>query len=121
MYDINEKTKYMECIKCFSTYEINDYFMGCPSCLNKGEPSSISFKYQDFKIEQNKVGLNRYLNMLPLRDFPTIGEGNTPTIQLKNLCSELGLKHLWIKNEGQNPTGSHKDRMSPFIMPNQLE
>ncbi|MEK5038373.1 pyridoxal-phosphate dependent enzyme [Sporosarcina sp. FSL K6-3457] len=54
--------------------------------------------------------------MLPYKDFPTIGEGNTPMIQVKNLCEELGLKNLWIKNEGQNPTGSHKDRMSPLII-----
>lgn len=28
----------------------------------------------------------------------------------------MGISHLWIKNEGQNPTGSHKDRMSPLIV-----
>jgi threonine synthase len=116
LYKLNERIITMSCIKCSINYEIIDYFMGCPSCFNKGEPSSVSFKYRDFMIEQNEVGLKRYANMLPFRDFPTIGEGNTPTVQMKNLCKELGLKDLWIKNEGQNPTGSHKDRMSPLII-----
>jgi threonine synthase len=32
------------------------------------------------------------------------------------MAQALGIDALWLKNEGQNPTGSHKDRMSPFVV-----
>ncbi|WP_282155985.1 pyridoxal-phosphate dependent enzyme [Cytobacillus gottheilii] len=58
----------------------------------------------------------RYADRLPYKTFPTLGEGETPIINLKGLDEELGISELWIKDEGQNPTGSHKDRMSPLIV-----
>ncbi|MEK3822144.1 pyridoxal-phosphate dependent enzyme [Cytobacillus sp. FSL W8-0315] len=58
----------------------------------------------------------RYAERLPYKSFPTLGEGETPIINIKGLGSELGIPELWLKNEGQNPTGSHKDRMSPLIV-----
>lgn len=116
MYKLNEKINYMECIKCSTTFQVEDFYKGCPTCLKKGEPSCVSFNYQDFIIEQANVGMKRYSNMLPFKEFPTIGEGRTPNVKLKTLSKELGLKNLWIKNEGQNPTGSHKDRLSPLVI-----
>jgi len=61
-------------------------------------------------------GMQRYGNLLPYRDFPTLGEGNTPVIRLHKLAQYAGVKEVYVKNEFQNPTGSHKDRMSPLII-----
>jgi threonine synthase len=116
LYNLNENIKYMECIKCSTAFTVNDYFKGCPNCLKQGEPSSISFSYKSVHIKREEIRLNRYTEMLPFINFPTIGEGGTPNIRINKLGEELGLKDLWIKNEGQNPTGSHKDRMSPFVI-----
>nr|WP_285846012.1 pyridoxal-phosphate dependent enzyme [Metabacillus idriensis] len=58
----------------------------------------------------------RYADRLPYRLFPTLGEGGTSVNNIKGLENELGIPELWIKNEGQNPTGSHKDRMSALIV-----
>ena len=58
------------------------------------------------------VGVWRYSSTLPIskRIQPvTMDEGNTPLIRTKNLAPEQGLR-LFVKNEGQNPTGSFKDR-----------
>jgi threonine synthase len=49
---------------------------------------------------------------LPYRRSMSLGEGNTPLIELPQLARELGVSRLSAKNEGMNPTGSHKDRMS---------
>ena len=42
----------------------------------------------------------------------TMGEGQTPLIRSTQLGPELGLKNLWFKYEGGNPTGSYKDRFA---------
>ena len=55
----------------------------------------------------------RYRELLarPGEQFPlTLGEGNTPLIHARNLGSKLGLRQLYLKFEGLNPTGSFKDR-----------
>ncbi|MBI3998932.1 MAG: pyridoxal-phosphate dependent enzyme [Armatimonadetes bacterium] len=41
----------------------------------------------------------------------TLGEGDTPLTPLRRLGSEIGLPHLWLKDESQNPTWSFKDRL----------
>jgi threonine synthase len=40
----------------------------------------------------------------------SLGEGWTPLLKLKNLGLDLGLINLFLKDEGQNPTGTFKSR-----------
>ena len=40
----------------------------------------------------------------------TLGEGGTPLQEYPALAQELGVRRLWIKDEGINPTGSFKAR-----------
>jgi len=40
----------------------------------------------------------------------SLGEGGTPLVRTKRLASSVGLDKLYAKNDGQNPTGSFKDR-----------
>lgn len=58
--------------------------------------------------------IDRYRDRLPVReDTPVVslGEGDTPLIQLGNLPRRLGVDiELYVKFEGLNPTGSFKDR-----------
>ncbi len=39
-----------------------------------------------------------------------LSEGSTPLIRSRNIGRALGLRHLYFKYEGLNPTGSFKDR-----------
>jgi threonine synthase len=39
-----------------------------------------------------------------------LNEGSTPLVPSRNIGRALGLKHLYFKYEGLNPTGSFKDR-----------
>jgi threonine synthase len=48
----------------------------------------------------------------PEADAVTLGEGNTPLIRSQRIGPALGLKNLWFKFEGANPTGSYKDRFA---------
>jgi threonine synthase len=57
--------------------------------------------------------VERYRSFLPVdASTPdlTLGEGFTPLVRLGRLGHELGLTNLYAKVEGQNPTGSFKDR-----------
>jgi len=52
----------------------------------------------------------RYEEVLPDGTPVTLGEGMTPLIHARRLGERLGLRHLYIKDEGLNPTGSFKAR-----------
>lgn len=55
----------------------------------------------------------RYRELLPLpagSEPVTLGEGMTPLLPCPRLGAQLGLKHLWVKDESQLPTGSFKSR-----------
>ena len=42
----------------------------------------------------------------------TLGEGRTPLVRAERIGAALGLRELWLKLEGGNPTGSYKDRFA---------
>ncbi len=57
--------------------------------------------------------VERYRRFLPVTDATprlTLGEGFTPLVRAERLGAALGLANLYLKVEGQNPTGSFKDR-----------
>jgi len=57
--------------------------------------------------------VDRYRAFLPVTDATpviSLGEGLTPLVHLRRLGARLGLANLHAKIEGQNPTGSFKDR-----------
>ncbi len=61
----------------------------------------------------------RYRELLPIHDDANIvsmGEGGTPLIHSENLGAMLGLKHLYLKDERQGPTGSFKDRQAALAV-----
>jgi threonine synthase len=58
--------------------------------------------------------IDRYKDRLPVGDEKhviSLGEGNTPLIELKNIPAVIGKDvTIYVKFEGLNPTGSFKDR-----------
>jgi threonine synthase len=64
-------------------------------------------------IATRPPNLWRYRELLPLpldADPVTLGEGMTPLLKCDRLGGQLGLQHLWVKDESQLPTGSFKSR-----------
>lgn len=64
-------------------------------------------------LARREPSLWRYREVLPLddeRNKLTLGEGMTPLSKAERLGAQLGLPHLFIKDEGVNPTGSFKAR-----------
>lgn len=55
----------------------------------------------------------RYAEIMPVRDganVVSLGEGFTPLLRAPRLGKSIGCSHLFIKDEGLNPTGSFKAR-----------
>jgi threonine synthase len=105
----------LRCIECGEKYPPEKMAFICEKCggllevyidIDKVEADKKTF-------EARKIGVWRYREFLPVdRDVNiiTLEEGGTPLYRAENLQEELGLKELYIKNEGANPTGSFKDR-----------
>jgi len=58
-------------------------------------------------------GMYRFRELTPLDEAEvplSLGEGGTPVLPLPRLAHHFGLRHVWAKDEGQNPTGSFKAR-----------
>jgi threonine synthase len=52
----------------------------------------------------------RYREVLPPGDPVSLGEGMTPLVHAVRLGASMGLRRLYVKDEGLNPTGSFKAR-----------
>jgi threonine synthase len=64
-------------------------------------------------VRTRRADLWRYAEVLPVRDPAAavcLGEGWTPLLDAPRTAARLGVRRVWIKDEGQNPTGSFKAR-----------
>lgn len=116
------RTATYACYRCGNEYPINHPIdsRGCPSCLAEA-PSNfhLTYREKDGPVSLTAKGsalpsLWRYAARLPFNEHVAIslGEGLTPLLPAKRIGAKIGLPNLYIKNEGYNPTWSHKDRFS---------
>lgn len=74
---------------------------------------AVADRFTPDAVAGREAGLWRYEEVLPVRNRSAqvkLGEGWTPLIDAPRCASRLGVSRVWIKDEGQNPTGSFKDR-----------
>lgn len=110
----------LECINCHTRVPLDKKVAGCPNCGENILEARYDFVDMDVDewlntLKRRKPDLWRYREVLPIYDSRSIislGEGGTPLIKSQNLAASLGLKHLYIKDERQGPTGSFKDRQA---------
>jgi threonine synthase len=94
----------------------SDRLQGLSACCHKPLYPRYNLKSLDFTVEMlvgREPTLWRYAEVLPVQDPAyriDLGEGFTPLIHTPRLAAALGVEKLWIKDEGQNPTGSFKAR-----------
>jgi threonine synthase len=68
--------------------------------------------------------VERYRDFLPVSSTTpvvSLGEGATPLVHAKRLGASIGVPNLHLKIEGQNPTGSFKDRGMVMAVAKALE
>lgn len=108
---LNPRVVGLRCIRCRALFPIADYFEGCPICLGQDMPASLAIDYREFPTSLEPIG-----DWQVYREPATLGEGDTPLVALEELATDVGVRSLRLKTEGANPTGSHKDRMSRFVV-----
>lgn len=108
---------HLECTRCGATQE-SERLTGVSACCGKPlfaryDLDRIRRHFRPGDLAGRRADLWRYEEVLPVRDarFQTgLGEGFTPLIAAPRLAARLGFARVWLKDEGQNPTGSFKAR-----------
>jgi len=110
----------LECSNCHTTTDFREFKGACPACgetIVEARYSEQSFDLDGWlaALKDRPASLWRYREVLPVYDesnIVSLHEGGTPLIKSEALAASLGLKHLYIKDERQGPTGSFKDRQA---------
>ena len=121
----------LKCLVCGREYQPNQVDYVCPDHGDEGV-LDVVYDYDIIARQIDKDRLStcpdmtiwRYKPLLPVHPAagtPTLAVGGTPLYPAARLASELGLKKLWIKDDGLQPTASLKDRASAVAVVKALE
>ncbi len=105
----------LECSHCHEHHDADQLLRLCPDCgyplLARYDLKKAAREIDLDELAARPAGLWRYEELLPVRDpiyRVSLGEGGKPILPIPQLGHHLGLKQLYLKDEGQNPTGSFK-------------
>lgn len=84
----------------------------CPSC---GQPFLVVYDGSAPRKDDlwNRWDMWRYAPLMPLlagEQPVSLGEGATPLLEAPAVARDVGVRRVWVKEEGLNPTGSFKAR-----------
>jgi threonine synthase len=110
----------LKCLICRAVFPPGNVFT-CPHC---GEEGILDVEY-DYRAAAKSLTPEllrlrpfdqwRYRELLPISPelhFPNLKVGGTPVYDIPRLAHALGIRKLFLKDEGGNPTSSFKDRAS---------
>lgn len=108
---------HLECALCGVRYEARRLHNLCTEC---GRPLLVRYDLEAAaraltreSLKGRRADLWRYAEVLPVEreeNIVSLGEGWTPLLAAERLGASLGMRHLYIKDESQNPTQSFKAR-----------
>ena len=112
-----------KCVKCGKIYESTPDLTNC-TC---GGILDIIYDYDYIKTQLTKEKLAvrrdnsmwRYRELLPVEETtpaPPLRVGWSPLYEAGRLAEQLGIAHLYVKDDGVNPTASLKDRASSMAV-----
>jgi threonine synthase len=108
---------HLQCSGCGNTYPFEQIQTFCPACqsplLSIYALDSVRKHVDRDEISHRQKGMWRWSPLLPVineENQISLGEGDTALLPLPHLEEELGLSHLFVKDESTNPTGSFKAR-----------
>jgi threonine synthase len=121
----------LTCLVCGKQYRPDEVDYVCP---DHGDEGVLDVQYDyDFigrqisretLLNANDLTIWRYKPMLPVQPdakVPPLAVGWTPLYPAPRLASELGLKTVWVKDDGLQPTASFKDRASAIAVVKAME
>lgn len=117
----------LKCTICGAEYAVDDVSYVCPK---HGDDGILDVLYDYAAIKEyfspvqlghtpTDTGIWRYKPLLPVAPdspVPPLRVGWTPLYAAPRLAELLGLKNVWVKDDGVNPTASFKDRASALAI-----
>jgi threonine synthase len=102
---------HLECIECHKKYHQTEVIYTC-TC---GGLLDIVYDYSEIHLTKKDLtgplSVWKYRALLPISTEPvSLQEGGTPLYRVDRIAKSVGLKDVYVKHEGMNPTGSFKDR-----------
>ncbi len=121
----------LRCVLCGAVYGVDEALYVCP---NHGDEGILDVLYDYERIGRRithralagnpERSIWRYRPLLPVQassPVPPLTVGWTPLYPVRRLREEWGLPHLWVKDDGRQPTASFKDRASAVGITKALE
>lgn len=123
--DMNH-VKSLKCLICGREYRPDEVDYVCP---RHGDEGILDVRY-DYELIGRRISprslaedrndtIWRYKPLLPVEPespVPPLTVGGTPLYRADRLAAGLGLKHVWVKDEGRQPSASFKDRASAIAV-----
>ncbi len=122
----------LKCTVCGAEYEVGEAPYVCPRHGDDGildvlyDYARIGRRLSPQKLASNpERSIWRYLPLLPVEPEQArelvqgtllASVGWTPLYPAPRLAGSLGLRHLWVKDDGRQPTASFKDRASAIAV-----
>jgi threonine synthase len=116
MQSVMKYARALRCRECGREYPIAPQHV-CEFCFG---PLEVTYDYDEIRAAVTRAVLSsgppsiwRYAPLLPApgNGWIDIGAGWTRLREAPRLAAELGLRKLWLKDDGGNPTHSFKDRV----------
>jgi threonine synthase len=121
-----DHVKSLKCLICAAEYGPDEIEYVCPK---HGDDGIVDIQY-DYDLIGRRISratlarnpdptIWRYRPLLPIRPdspVPPLTVGGTPLYRADRLARGLGLKHVWVKDDGRLPTASFKDRASAIAV-----
>jgi threonine synthase len=116
----------LKCLICGKEYPASQVDYVCPDHGNEGI-LDVQYDYdliarrisQGDLLHSTNYTIWRYKPLLPVESgsaVPPLAVGWTPLYRADRLAADLGLKTLWVKDDGRQPTASFKDRASAIAV-----
>jgi len=116
----------LKCLVCGKRYRPDEVDYVCPEHDNEGILDVI-YDYDFISRQFNKkillrssdFSIWRYQPLLPVDPriaVSSLSIGWTPLYHVPSLYPDLGLKNVWVKDDGRQPTASFKDRASAIAL-----
>lgn len=105
------------CSICATVYDLLPELTVCPECSRRQEKEQPLNGILEVEVHGKVDHTFDIFDLLPIesRFFPPVPVGNTPLWEPKRLRDSMKFPHLFIKDDGVNPTFSLKDRASFLV------
>ena len=122
------------CNECGTRYAEDRSLYVCPACAAAQVPGGPTRGVLRVELEERDLprrwpeallsspaGLAPFLPVRGPESFFSFAAGGTPLLPVPRLRRELGMPHLFLKDDTRNPSGSTKDRASALVVAKAIE